>query len=322
MATLEQKQELIDVLKFTPMKVQMVIQGYGGEAYAGRVDRQIYEYFKSRKLDISEYASDWDNSMKVPDNMQPFPAGSAYDCDGMFHASGAELTDMNSITIYDEKGDVIWEHNMDWSSLEDDGVVVEECDNVDFDDLEQGEVVFWGGQGEKGCFFDCEFILTQPFDPSKLKIMFDSCDGWQIVNFVEYDNEELDGSGGYSTTGKWAEAKWVLGGDEEVYEPAEFDSAAEDVPVLEGEEMWAQEAIDNWDPTKELDKIWEDQKTDWFDKDINPEHKGQYEVAYDAVWPNSGMGMADWTGRNWKQDGKKITILKWRGLKFNPNEVQ
>ena len=59
--------------------------------------------------------------------------------------------------------------------------------------------------------------------------------------------------------------------------------------------MQAQEAIDNFDPALELDKIWDDQKTEWFDKDVKPSVKGTYEVSYDAEWPNSGIGMAEWT---------------------------
>ena len=304
MATKKEKQQLVEILKFTPMKVQMLIQGYGGESYAGRVDRKIYEYFKERKLDISEYASDWDNEMKVPDEMQPFPAGSAYECDGMFHASGAELSDLNQITIYDDKGDVLWEHNMGWSDLEDSGVIVEQFSDVDFDDLEPGEVIFWGGQGEKGCFFDAEFTLKQPFDPKKLKIMFESCDGWHIVNFIEYDEEELDGSGGYSTTGKWGDAKWILGGDEEVYEAEEFTPDESE----DEEEESAEWPITESDP----------EVTDWFDKDIKPSIKGTYEAVIDAPWPLSGIKMIEWTGRSWKDDGKKIAITKWRGLAENP----
>ena len=304
MATKKQKQELIDILKFTPIKVTMSMQGYGGEAYAGRVDRKIYEYFKERKLDLEQYASDWDNEMNVPDEMQPFPAGSAYECDGLFHASGAELSDLNQITITDENGNTIWEHDMGWSSLEDSGVVVEQFTDVDFDDMKEGEVIFWGGQGEKGCFFDAEFTLTAPFDPKKLVIKFESCDGWHIVNYVEYAGEDLDGSGGYSTTGKWAENKWVLGGDEEVYEAEEFDADAEDSNTNEG--------LD-WSPLPEEPAV-----TDWFDKDVKPTIKGTYEAAIDAAWPLSGIRMVEWTGRSWKEDGKKIAITKWRGLAENP----
>lgn len=307
MATKKEKQELVDILKFTPITVTLSIQGYGGESYAGVVDRKIYEYFKARKLDLEVYASDYDNEMNVPDEMQPFPAGSAYECDGLWHASGAELSDLNTISVTNEHNDTIWEHNAGYADLEDSGVTVNEIGGTEIADLDEGTVVFWGGQGEKGCFFDAEFTLRAPFDPKKLTINYENCDDWYIITSVEYDGEELDGHGGYSTTGKWGENKWVIVGDEEVYEPS--DEEEEDIPVLDGEEMQAQEAIDSIEVT------------DWFDKDTAPAYKGEYEVVYDAAWPNSGMGMAEWTGRSWKQNGKKLAILKWRGLKSNPNEV-
>lgn len=319
MATLKQKQELIETLKFTPIRVNLTIQGYGGEAYAGKVDRKIYDYFKSRKLDIGEFAwnSDYAENKNIPEEMYPFSPGSPYDCDNLFHASGAELSDLNLIRIDDENGDSIWEHSVGYSDLEDAGVEVSESGGGELLDLcDENDVVFWGGNGEKGCFFDAELVLTAPFDPKKLKVHYENCDDWYLITGVEYDGEELDGWGGYSTTGKWSENKWVLLTDEQVYEPSE-----EDVPILEGEEMWAQEAIDNYDPAKDLDKIWEDQKTEWFDKDDKPAFKGSYEVVLDAPWPHSGVVMAEWTGRGWKHDNKKILIKQWRGLNFNPEEV-
>ncbi len=303
MATKEEKQELIEVLKFTPITVTLSIQGYGGESYAGVVDRKIYDYFKERKLDLEQYASDWDNEMNVPDEMQPFPAGSAYECDGLWHASGAELSNLNTIRVSDENNNDVWEHSAGYSDLEESGVTVNEVCSTEIGDLDEGTVVFWGGQGEKGCFFDAEFVLRAPFDPKKLTINYENCDDWYIITTVEYDGEELDGSGGYSTTGKWAENKWVIVGDEEVYEAEEFDPEA----VESSEETF------DWSPLPDEPKV-----TDWFDKEIKPTIKGDYEVVYDAAWPNSGMGMAEWTGRSWKQHGKKLAILKWRGLAENP----
>jgi hypothetical protein len=61
--------------------------------------------------------------------------------------------------------------------------------------------------------------------------------------------------------------------------------------------------------------------TEWYDKDTKPAHKGNYEVMVDAPWPNGGLGRAEWTGRGWKQYGKKVSIHQWRGLKFKPEEV-
>ena len=363
--TREEKQELMDILKFTPITVQVMIQGYGGESYAGTVDRKIYEYFKEHKIDLDEFANDWDDEhfKWVPDEMRPFSQGQQYECDNKWHASGAELDGLNTITVSGPDGD-IWEHNMDYSELEEAGVTVEEyggCD-LDDDDIPEGYVIYNGAQGEKGCFFDGELLLRAPFDPKKLKISYENCGGWYIVNYVEYDGEEIDGSGGYSTTGKWGENKWILPGDEEVYEPVSIEDreGANEFPTDEeineldelsksdfdyecvqctwkgtvdelaytnevgvcpecGEPV---ESINkdtfDWSPLPEMPEA---PKTDWFPKDVNPVRKGTYEVVYDAEWPNSGMGMAEWTGRSWKQNGKKLAIKQWRGLSINPEEV-
>jgi hypothetical protein len=52
MATKKQQEELIQTLKFTPRTYNIYIGGYGGEAYAGTVDKATYEYFKEKKIDI------------------------------------------------------------------------------------------------------------------------------------------------------------------------------------------------------------------------------------------------------------------------------
>lgn len=321
MATKKQKQELIDVLKFTPVRATVSIQGYGGESYAGTVDRATYDFFKKNKYDLEEYAGDWDGewSDRVPEEHQMFPPGSAYECDGLWHASGAELSNLNEITVHGDDGKEIWSHNLGFDELIKTGVTVEELSSCEIDDLDTGTVVFWGGQGEKGCFFDAELDLRAPFDPKKLTIYYENCDGWYLITGVHYNDEELDGYGGYSTSGKWSENKWIIVGDEEIYESIPIEDR---VPVLEGEEMWAQEAIDNFDPAKELDNVWAEQKTEWFGGAIKPEIKGEYEVVVDAPWPNGGIGMAMWTGRAWKRDGQKVRVKEWRGLKFNPKEIQ
>lgn len=311
MATKKQKEELINVLKFTPVQAVIRIQGYGGEAYSGRVSREIYDFFKENKYDIEEYASDWDGewSDKVPEELQPFSPGSPYDCDSLFHASGAELSNLNSFVVENnETNETIWEVAPGYSELVDAGVSVDEMGGEDYDDLEDGTVVFWGGQGEKGCFFEAEFTLNQPFDPKKLRVTYENCDGWYIINGVEYDGEELDGSSAYSTTGKWSEHKWVIVGDEEVYEAVPLDEREED------------EVAEDWDPAVELEKIAVPFNfTPWFEAEVKPEYKGEYEVSLDAEWPLSGIIRAEWTGRTWKDsDGKKVKIKGWRGLDSDP----
>lgn len=301
MATKKQKQELIEILKFKPTTVRILIQGYGGETYAGTVDRKIYDYFASRKIDIDEYASDWDNELEVPDDMQPFPPGSAYECDNLWHASGAELSNMNRITVDDVNGTTIWETNCGFNQLEEAGVVVTESSNSEIDSLPNGTVVYWGGQGEKGCFFDAEVLINTPFDPKKLEICYELCDDWCIITNVYYDGEEIQGQDGYSTTGKWSENKWVIIGGEAIY-----DTSSDDIPVLEGEEMQAQRIIDE-----------QEDRSPWWGSDIKPELKGEYEIMQiDSTWPFPERAV--WNGKTWKAAGKKVSVKEWRGLNYDP----
>ncbi len=325
MATRKQKEELMQTLKFTPIKARLLVQGYGGECYIGSVDREDYEFFKAKRIDLEQYLSDWDSEMftDIPAERRFVEPGQAYECDNLFHASGASMDDGSWITVMnDETNEDIYTTNLDISHLEDQGIEVDCSEGFESDELDDGTVIFWGGQGEKGCFFDAELTLTRPFDPKLLKLTYGNGDGWRLLTGVEYDGVELEGYDGYSTTGKWGENKFHIVGDEEVYkgeeraegeepdEDPEWDPATEldkiRVPVLEGEETWASEAID---------AFTEEQKTQWHDGAVKPAHKGEYEVVYDAEWPNSGQGRAEWTGRGWKQDGKKLAIKQWRGLR-------
>ena len=312
MATRKQKQELIDTLKFTPIQARILLQGYGGECYIGSVSREQYEFFKSKKIDIEQYASNWDDDMfsDVPGDMRPFPPGSPYECDDLFHASGATLDSSSHLTVTnDTTGDDIFETNLDLNHLEDQGITVDRGEDFDSSDLEPGSVVFWGGQGEKGCFFDGEVTLRAPFDPSKLRIRYDNGDDWWLITGVEYDGEEVEGYDGYSTTGKWGENKFWISGDEEVYEGRERgeDAEEEDIEVIDGEEMQAQEAIDAGPD------MWEGiELTAYHDVALEPDIKGQYEVLT-GTWPFPQR--AKWTGRSWKDlDGKRIDVAQWRGL--------
>ena len=322
MATKQEQQELIDVLKFTPITVRLLIQGYGGEAYAGRVSPIVYDFFAKQKIDMDEYAGDWDGVFNdnVPKELQPFQPGSPYECDDLWHASGAELSDLNSITLDEvDSGKTIWDYNLGYGNLEDAGVTVQECGGTDLDDLDEGTVVYWGGQGEKGCFFDAEFVLKAPFDPKKLTVGYENCDGWYIVNSVEYDGEELDGTGGYSTTGKWNESKWILCNGDDVYESVLLDDRED-----EGLE-WNTVApeVTEEDLRAELEAISEDMMTDWYPVDIKPVRKGEYEVrnTHTPVWPFPATFRAEWTGRTWKDsDGDKVpNIIEWRGLAMDPS---
>ena len=226
MATKKQKEELMQTLKFTPRNYKVEITGRGGEIYFGSVDRKIYEFFKEKKIDIEQYASGWDEDMwnDIPEDMRPFPPGSPYDISGV-HESGATFSDESMITVSDENGNEVWSCDLG-IALQDQGVEIENTDDVEIygDD---GTVYFYGAQGEKGLFFGNEFKITAPFDPKKLKITYGCYDGWDIVSSVIYDGEYID-SYDYDTTGKWAENKWIIMGDEDPYDGEEREEGSSD----------------------------------------------------------------------------------------------
>jgi hypothetical protein len=312
MATKAQKEELIEILKFTPRTYSIYIGGYGGESYAGKVSKNIYDFFKEKKIDLDEYATDWgDMFADVPPDMQPFSPGSPYDCDNLFHASGAELSNLNEIQVNDENGDEHWVCAAGLNELEDAGVTVNELGGCDFEDLPSDTVVYWGGQGEKGTFFDGEVFLKEPFDPKKLTIGYENCDGWWIINCVEYDGEEIDGSSAYSTTGKWGENKWILCNGDDVYESQPRNDENEDDEYRELDTESDEDTVSD-----EIDF----QMTEWYAEDVKPIRKGEYEVdlGKDVAWPFLRIIRAEWTGRSWKDNGNKIKIVAWRGLATEP----
>lgn len=310
---LQEQEKLIEVLKFTPRTYQLSISGYGGESYAGKIDRKIYDYFKEKQIDMEEYASSWDADFgDIPTDLQPFTPGSPYDCEDLFHCSGAELSNSNSIIVYDEHNEEHWSCTADINDLDDEGVDVTESGGCNFDDLPEDTVVFWGAQGEKGVFFDGPIELREPFDPKKLSITYENCDGWWIIGSVNYNGEEIDGYGGYSTTGKWVENKWILCNGEEVYQ---------------GIERGASDDRDDSLSEDESNEVFsEEDKTEWFPSSVNPVHTGEYELdlGADVTWPNMRIIRAEWTGKLWVDqysDDPISSFIAWRGLAQDPQQT-
>ena len=224
MATTEQKEELMQTLKFTPRKYHVDVWGYGGEVYYGAVERKIYDFFKEKEIDIEQYAGSWDEEMweDIPNDMRPFDPGSPYDVGGV-HESGATVDETSYITVYDENKEQVWQSSLNPTTLATNGVRLDCYGEFKVDEHPEGTVVFWGAQGEKGLFFGNDFELTAPFDPKKLRLTYIDVDGWELSYSVEYDGVEIDGYD-YDTSGKWSEAKWIIVGDtEEVYYGTERD---------------------------------------------------------------------------------------------------
>jgi len=300
-------EQLVEVLKFTPRTYRIELGNYGGEVYAGRVDRKVYEYFKANQLDLDEYATNWENELNVPEEFQPFPPGSPYDCDDLVHASGATMDSSNLVQVFDENDDKVWECSLDLNALDNEGIDCNEWESFNGDEMADGDVVYWGAQGEKGLLYGGEINLTSPFDPKKLKLSYADADGWLICNGVEYDGEDISNDD-MSTTGKWGENKWLING-EDIYEAVNSEDRAEPEP----ESACSSES----EPEQGFEL------TEWFPKSVKPVRIGRYEthVNIKPVWPWPAETMLEWTGKNWKDtDGNVIkNVVEWRGV-LGPTE--
>jgi len=302
MATVKEHEKLIEVLKFTPRTYKIHLWGYGGEYIMGSVDRKIYDYFRHRRLDLSEFAwqSDYAEENNIPEEMWPFTPGSYYDCDNICHEHGLDRN-AGTVQIDDENGDTIYEKRLeDITGYEDnDGNPEPEWGGgeeywIGMNPV--GTVVFFGVSSEKGTFFEGEIELKQPFDITKLELGYDEIDGCDIINSVKYDGEQIDNWGG-DTNGKGSEFGLYLIKDS-----------------------------NTWEKYATMDDI-EYEMTEWFPKKVKPVHVGQYMIktAGKNSWEHRGL----WTGSNWvnswtvEEDyddpDKIIKIKEWRGLAQDPD---
>lgn len=317
MATRKQKEDLVKVLKFTPRDIEISLSGYGGEIVMGRITEAAYDFWQDRD-DLSDFVYDWDGDMDVPADARFCTDGAWHDVDDLCHETGCEASDSCWITVTDSlEGQDLFQSNLDLDHLAGQGIDTSDHSHCCPSETEPtGTCVFLGQNFEKGTFFSGSVRITQPFDVSKLSISWTDCDGWRLISGVSYDGEDIEGFDGYSTTGKSMEFRvYRVERDEDgnpIYneELEDWDPATElakiGVPVLEGEEEWAQKAIDR--------NTWNGiPYSPWFGAKKTPVRKGKYEIMEaDSSWPFPQF--AQWTGRAWQIDGKKIKVREWRGL--------
>jgi len=312
MATAKQKRELVAALKFTPRDIEITLWGYGGEIVLGRIPEEAYDFWQGRD-DLADFAYDWDGEFgHVPADARFITDGAWHDVDDICHESGCEASDACSINVTDSLEDrEIWSSNLDLDNLAAKGVDTQSHTHYrPHDDEPDGTCVFTGQSFEKGVFFSGTVRITAPFDPAKLSISWTNCDGWRLIAGVTYDCEEVDGYGAYSTTGKSShfEVSRVEREDEEWDPQAELQKILVDMPVLEGEEMWAQEAIDSEPETWQGIPL-----TPWWPGRDRPQRRGEYQVFEEGSnWPFPQQ--ARWTGTRWLADGIMIAVRQWRGL--------
>ena len=155
MATQQEKEQLIETLKFTPRTYTVSMWGYGGEKVMGTVDQEQYDYCMANQVNLDDIAWDSDaaEEMGLDESKLPFPPGSWYECDNMGHVSGVSR-DAGTIQVLDENGETVFERRLEAC----DGMPgsPELCcnDEVWIGSRAKGEIVFVGSSNEKGTFFD------------------------------------------------------------------------------------------------------------------------------------------------------------------------
>lgn len=268
--------------------------GYGGEYVMGTVDRKIYDYFKHRRLDLSEFAWDYDYAEEnnIPEELWPFSPGSWYECDDMGHVHGVDRNS-GTLQIEDEHGNTIIERSLE--SLDGCDIGLSGGDEVWVDSKDPGTVVFVGSSGEKGTFFEGEINLTAPFDQEKLIICYDDFDGNDIVCSVEYDGEEIE-NWGANTNGKSSDFGFYIAGSQQG---------------------------GKWQRYKNMDDITYPM-TEWFPKKIKPMYEGIYDIR--TPGKNSYQHQGKWTGTRWISswnedllDTEELKIKEWRGIAVDPD---
>jgi hypothetical protein len=294
-----EQEQLIELLKFTPRTYKICMWGYGGEKVMGTVDRKIYDYFKQRRLDLSDFAwdSDYAEENNIPEDMWPFPPGSWYECDNMGHAHGVSRN-AGTLQINDENGDTVYERSLEDITGSGENEPEWSCgDEVFIGEKPDGTVVFIGNSNEKGTFFESDIELKAPFDITKLTLGYDEIDGEEMVNSVEYDGETIDNWGG-NTDGKSSDFGMYIAGS-----------------TKHNDGKW--EKYTNMD-----DIVYE--MTEWFPKKIAPAYPGVYNIK--TAGKNAWTHQAKWTGNRWISswgedvpETEEVKVKEWQGLAQDPD---
>ena len=291
MATIEEKEKLIEVLKFTPREYTVRLWGYGGEHVMGTVKREVYDYFRQHRLSVPDCAWGSDepvNYEELPEDMMPFTPGSYYDCSDVGQAYGVDR-DSGTLQIEDENGQVVYERSL--ADLDGCDVMLSTDEEVWIDSQPPGTVVFYGYTSDKGEFFEGKIELRAPFDPEKLCLNICEIDASEIITSVYYDDEEVENYGG-STNGKGSDFAFYIAGSNK------------------GDGR-------GYERYRDMDDI-RYTLTDWFPGDVDPVRTGMYEAQTDT----GHEYRVEWTGEQWQNDWSKepVKVVKWRGIAYNPDE--
>jgi len=213
MASLEQKQELVEDIKRPIRYYKISISGYGGEYVFNDLSRSQYDYWKSRPDELNEYVFSPEDAEDVPDEYNFLkcsdPNGDYFidwwEFDGIdryygveFHGSRIIIDEVDSDdyeaqilnTVYDgDLDELVDQENLDTT-------VVNEFTNED------GKPIVAIYSSEKGSFVEAIITTSGKIDLSKLSFMLSELPvADNLLDFITYDGEEVESDAG-DTIGK------------------------------------------------------------------------------------------------------------------------
>jgi len=193
LATLDQQQELLDILRAQPRQFKIELFGYGGELVAGAITAEQHDFFRTGgtgDLDSLIYEEEYD----CPDSMKFIQDGEWYNCDDIYHTQGAEFCESSWIAVYDDQGNEVWTCELDPHSLQEKGISEQNIILADtYPQHLPGVTHYYQGTSwEKGVFYSGEFLVLGKFFPSKLQIHCTDYDGITLVDSLTYDSEYIE----------------------------------------------------------------------------------------------------------------------------------
>jgi len=241
MATIEQKQELVDNIK-GKRYYSVRVWGYGAEHVYGSITKEAHDFWKAQveehgDTDLCNYAInaedgdfDFEHIKSVPPEADFLMTADSkgdewrsnwYEMPGEFEHIHTVSIDSATIDIDEVKdgeynsphiNTVVDSKDLnDWCNQinEETDWATEILDCVDDVYPEQGTYVVQVLSMEKGTFFDAIIETVGDFDPSKLKIQYsETTNGEDVIRGMTYNGEEVDNNGG-DTNGKgYSAAVW------------------------------------------------------------------------------------------------------------------
>lgn len=205
MATKKQKEELIRTIKNPERFFKVDFGRYGGEVAMGEITKEQFEYWEGKDNEFAEHmaSADWgddredDGTPEEAKFTKPF-----YEYEDICHLSGPELSDGQTMTITevdkegsplrDKDGNFVDDQQIDMKDFKKLGIKVKCIGKHNSGSKSCKDKFYMFGQYfNKGGWYTGDLIKTGPsgFNPKKMSIDYEDCDGFRVFNEFTYDGE-------------------------------------------------------------------------------------------------------------------------------------